>query len=128
MTANVLAVELTSLQRLSLRETLQDHWREQVRRITLLSMAMYDDLDAAEPTLVMGAGVDTVEAALVDARRQLAGLEAAMHRLDDGSYGRCAQCERTVDYMDLVAMPLATTCRMCRMWSPGRASSPGSGG
>lgn len=82
-------IELAPLERLRIRESLQDQWRDQVRRITLLSLGMRDDPDAEEP-----APIDTVdgvpgkiEEALAEARRELVHLEVAMARLDCGSCG-----------------------------------------
>lgn len=112
MAPTVAPDELTPLARLQLREALQDLWRDQVRRITLLSLSMYDDLDAAEPTALTapGATPGAVDAALAEARALLAELEAAMRRLDEGQYGRCLQCGSTIGYDQLTSDPLATRC------------------
>src|SRR4051794_34133320 len=88
-------VTLTPLERLQLREALQDHWREQVRRITQLSVDLHSALDDdgdgdgdGEPCIDTAA----VAVALSDARLRLAEIEQAMRRLDDRSYGRCSAC------------------------------------
>lgn len=85
MALNTTVEELTPLERLRIRESLQDRWRDQVRRITLLSLELYDDLDAEEPTALDAVGDRpvSIEAALADARGRLAGLEDAMLRLDE---------------------------------------------
>lgn len=85
MTSMAAAEDLTPIERLHLRETLQELWRLQVRQITLLSLAMYDDLDAAEPTAVPRAAGRTLDQELTEAREVLARLEDAMNRLDEGS-------------------------------------------
>ncbi len=112
MAPTVVPDELTSLARLQLREALQDLWRGQVRRITLLSLSIYDDLDAEEPAALTAPGVapGAVEVALAEARALLAEFEAAMRRLDDGQYGRCLQCGSTISYDQLTADPLAMRC------------------
>jgi RNA polymerase-binding transcription factor DksA len=43
-----------------------------------------------------------------DQRRRVA---AALERLDAGTYGRCAVCEKPIDDERLEARPEATTCR-----------------
>ena len=40
----------------------------------------------------------------------LAGVEAALERLDQGSYGRCGACASAIDDDVLAADPTATTC------------------
>lgn len=46
-------------------------------------------------------------------RRRLAEIEAALQRLDDGSYGICARCEEAIARERLLALPTATTCARC---------------
>ena len=41
-------------------------------------------------------------------------LSEALHRLDEGTYGRCERCERTVSPERLAAVPEATTCVSCQ--------------
>ena len=45
------------------------------------------------------------------AERVLAGVERALRRLDDGSYGTCEVCGDAVDDGTLAESPTATTCR-----------------
>jgi RNA polymerase-binding protein DksA len=53
-------------------------------------------------------------AALIgQARRHLAQIDAAMLRLDDGSFGRCERCGRPIGAERLAARPAATTCITC---------------
>jgi len=54
-----------------------------------------------------------VAALLRDARAELAEVEAALRRLDDGSYGRCATCGDRIASARLQALPAATTCIRC---------------
>jgi RNA polymerase-binding transcription factor DksA len=129
MRSNVISQSLSPLERLRLRETMQDLWRDQVRRITLLSLAMHDDPDAEEPTPLVAESGDpaAIEAALGEARELLDHLEVAMHRLDAGSYGRCDGCGGQVGYADLVADPLATSCARCSVLAPAVESLPDAG-
>jgi len=53
-------------------------------------------------------------AALLDqARRQLAEVDAAIARLDTGSYGQCERCGQAIPAARLTARPTATTCVRC---------------
>ena len=53
-------------------------------------------------------------AALLDqGRDQLAGIEAALRRVDDGSYGRCESCGQPIAPERLAARPTATRCVAC---------------
>lgn len=50
-------------------------------------------------------------AALTDrARAHLADIDAALGRVDDGSYGLCAACHRPISAARLEARPTAATC------------------
>jgi RNA polymerase-binding transcription factor DksA len=52
--------------------------------------------------------------ALLDqARERLAAVDAALLRLDDGSYGRCVVCGGVIAAARLAARPTAATCIAC---------------
>jgi DnaK suppressor protein len=51
---------------------------------------------------------------------ELAGVDAALQRLDEATYGSCTACGGTIDDDTLAADPTATLCRSC--------TQPGSGG
>jgi RNA polymerase-binding protein DksA len=46
-------------------------------------------------------------------RSRLAEIDAALHRLDAGSYGICTRCEEAIARERLLALPTATTCARC---------------
>jgi len=52
-------------------------------------------------------------ALLSRARQHLADIEAAMLRLAEGGYGRCAACGGPIGAARLAARPVATTCIRC---------------
>src|SRR5271165_3189557 len=52
-------------------------------------------------------------ALLGQARDQLSRLDAALERVDDGSYGLCVQCGRPIGTARLAARPAADTCITC---------------
>ncbi len=45
-----------------------------------------------------------------DAERQLRDVEAALARIDDGSYGKCTACGKEIPAERLEAVPWATLC------------------
>jgi RNA polymerase-binding transcription factor DksA len=47
----------------------------------------------------------------VNAKRQIEQIDAALGRLDDGSWGRCVVCGRDIDDERLEARPEADRCR-----------------
>ena len=50
---------------------------------------------------------------LARAEAQLAAVDDALRRLDDGTYGRCGRCGATLADEVLAADPLATVCPSC---------------
>ena len=44
----------------------------------------------------------------------LASIDAALARIDDGTYGRCERCEGQIDDARLEALPHATKCIECK--------------
>lgn len=47
---------------------------------------------------------------LDDVTRDLDGVEAALHRLDAGTYGRCEACGVAIEPRDLQGDPLVGLC------------------
>ena len=54
-----------------------------------------------------------VAALLEQARRRLADVEAAVHAVEAGSYGRCETCGRPIADERLAARPATRTCIQC---------------
>ncbi len=52
-------------------------------------------------------------ALLEQAREQVQGIDAALGRLADGSYGTCTVCGRPIAAQRLAARPAASTCISC---------------
>jgi DnaK suppressor protein len=48
------------------------------------------------------------------ANQQLAQVDAAVARLDDGTFGRCARCGRAIATERLEALPWAAHCIECQ--------------
>ncbi|MCA9874671.1 MAG: TraR/DksA C4-type zinc finger protein [Ardenticatenaceae bacterium] len=47
-------------------------------------------------------------------QEQLEQIEAALQRLDDGTYGRCARCGQSINPERLEVLPYATLCITCQ--------------
>lgn len=54
-----------------------------------------------------------VASLLAQARDHLTALDAALDRLADGTYGRCARCHTPIPAARLEARPATTTCVHC---------------
>jgi DnaK suppressor protein len=53
--------------------------------------------------------------ALVDRLRdQLASVERAMHKIEDGTYGMCDRCGEPINKERLEALPYSTLCVSCK--------------
>ena len=56
-----------------------------------------------------------IEQSLEDnAEHLLASIDAALHRIEDGSYGRCERCGEAISEERLEALPYATKCIECK--------------
>ncbi|MFG2977489.1 TraR/DksA family transcriptional regulator [Streptomyces sp. NPDC048331] len=67
-----------------------------------------------------------VAALMVQAREHLEELDRALRRLEQGDYGRCEACGRTIAPERLEIRPAATTCVHCAPAGPRRQGAPGS--
>ena len=47
-------------------------------------------------------------------RDQLAGVEHALHKFEDGTYGFCDSCGQPIDPARLEALPQASLCLSCK--------------
>ncbi len=52
-------------------------------------------------------------ALIEQARHRLGGIDAALARIEDGSYGRCVRCGGAIGSPRLAARPAAATCVRC---------------
>ena len=59
--------------------------------------------------------VQEVDLALMQMKTEtLKKIDQAIQRLEDGTYGRCEECEREIPEARLRALPFATLCRDCQ--------------
>jgi RNA polymerase-binding protein DksA len=57
-------------------------------------------------------------------RREIAEVDAALERLQDGSYGRCRRCHRRIPIARLQALPATPFCIGCARATEARAVAP----
>lgn len=98
------ALPLATAQRIQITQQLHDLWRETVGRLTDLSIRFHSDL---------GGSADDTSAELTDTRRMLVEIEAALRRLESGTYGRCDACERRIPFERLELRPQHRYCVAC---------------
>jgi DnaK suppressor protein len=96
-------------------------YREQVERLT----AAVDELAEATEAPDLGDDQGFAEADSVSverdrvlslaalARRRVEDIDAALRRLDAGTYGACRSCRRAIPLVRLEAVPEATQCVSC---------------
>lgn len=63
-------------------------------------------------------------ALLGQVREHLAQIDAALARLDEGSYGTCGSCGQPIGAARLAARPVATTCIGCAAGGRTRTPAP----
>ncbi|HHJ35314.1 MAG TPA: TraR/DksA family transcriptional regulator [Gammaproteobacteria bacterium] len=56
---------------------------------------------------------DVLSAIDEEAQQTVFLIDAALARIEDGSYGRCASCGEKIPAARLAALPYATTCVSC---------------
>jgi DnaK suppressor protein len=56
---------------------------------------------------------DVLEALDAEGRGRVLQLRAALRRIEEGTYGRCVDCEEPIAPARLAAMPEITTCIAC---------------
>ncbi len=91
------------------RTQLEQRWRDRLERITALSLAYHDaaqeDYESRRARMIARQAVAE--------RQALAEIEAALDRLERGTYGRCQQCARPIGAALLSARPQARYCGAC---------------
>ena len=80
--------------------------------------AVYDNHLADTATVTYDRELDyTLEE---NSEHMLAEIDAALQRIDDGTYGRCTNCDKEIAPARLEARPWATLCIDCQRTREGR--------
>lgn len=96
-------------------------YREQLDRLSAAVEELAESGHA--PDLIDDEGFGEADAVSVErdrvlslsalSRRRLDDIDAALHRLDAGTYGACRSCHRPIPLVRLEAVPEATECVAC---------------
>ena len=105
------AAELLAAERAAALERLSALEREWSGIIESASAGADDEHDPEGATLAFER--QHIAALLSQVRQRVAEIDAALVRLSDGSYGRCASCGRPIGAARLAARPVTTTCIGC---------------
>jgi DnaK suppressor protein len=98
---------LTNVQRVQLRELLDECWRQHVVELTDLAV----DFHAFDEE---GAERDEVAYRLAGVRRRLVDIESALQRVQSRTYGWCDGCDRRMPFEQLELRPDTRYCRACQ--------------
>jgi RNA polymerase-binding transcription factor DksA len=93
-----------------LQETREDVVRAREETYGALAGPVTDRGDQAAADLLSDLDHAEISRDIREARE----LEAALARLDDGSFGRCAGCGADIDFERLHAYPVAKRCMPCQ--------------
>jgi RNA polymerase-binding transcription factor DksA len=100
-----------------IRQALLERRGKLARRVTRIETDVrHQDapLDADAEEQVVQLENDPVLGALDESgRRELGEIDAALRRLDEGSYGACVRCGQPVDAARLRVLPAAAHCAKC---------------
>jgi RNA polymerase-binding protein DksA len=113
----------TDKETLEIRERLMAHKAELRKRVSTIHEHARNplDQDSAEQAAQLG-NVAVVSALESEAVQQIAEIDAALQRLEAGTYGACVSCGEPIGEGRLKVRPAATQCRDCAELDGRRAS------
>jgi DnaK suppressor protein len=108
------AMNIDDLDSDRIRETLRNAKAELEDRVSTIHDHARRTLnaDSAEQAAELG-NVEVVSAIEDEATHELAEINAALQRLDSGSYGSCARCGEKIDTERLIVRPASAECLDC---------------
>jgi RNA polymerase-binding transcription factor len=102
------------------RSLLEEQWRRQVADIVELSYDLHSPVSDESDDEPRGNGLRVTARLLFAARKHLQETEAALARVDDGSYGVCGDCRGPIPPERLEILPEARYCVACQARSDSR--------
>ena len=99
---------LNPQQLMQMRDLLDACWREHVVELTDVAVELHA-LDDDAPVFER----DAVARRLASIRRRLVDVEAALHRIQSRTYGRCDGCDRRMPFEQLELAPDTRYCHSC---------------
>ena len=100
-----------------LKTMLEDRRREIQDKLRSLRETMPDEMDVVRDHEEQSVNdfVRDVDFALMQMKSDtLLGMDEALRRLEEGTYGVCSDCEAEIPEARLKALPFATRCRQCQ--------------
>lgn len=107
----------TALDLRAIRRNLEDVRAWLMERIATGTARLNEPIEATTEQLDRARLITTRElqsALLAQAQQHLEHVEAALRRLDEGTYGICAICGDSINAERLSTLPYATTCVKCQ--------------
>ena len=83
-----------------------DPYDEEVRNLQISNDGFADSAQATEERSALLGNIDV-------ARQRVQQIDAALARMDEGSYGHCASCGELIPTARLEVRPLSVTCVNC---------------
>jgi RNA polymerase-binding transcription factor DksA len=97
------------------RAVLEEQWRRQVATIVELSyQALTPPPETEDPPESPAESLHASSHLIAAARQQLEETEAALRRVDDGSFGLCVGCTIAITPQRLEIVPAARYCTACQ--------------
>jgi RNA polymerase-binding protein DksA len=94
---------------------LQQHLAQRIFGMEESMLAMDADRDIERTDRVQEEAVEVALTALDEqGRREMEAIQAALDRIDAGTYGICEICDQTISVGRLTAMPTARLCVACQ--------------
>jgi DnaK suppressor protein len=94
---------------------LQQQLMQRIFGMEASMLAMDTDRDIERTDRVQEEAAEVALTALDEqGRREMAAIQAALARLDAGTYGICDTCGETISAARLTAMPMAHRCVACQ--------------
>jgi RNA polymerase-binding protein DksA len=94
---------------------LQQHLAQRIFGMEESMLAMDADRDIERTDRVQEEAVEVALTALDEqGRREMEAIQAALARIDTGTYGICEICDQTISAARLMAMPTARLCVACQ--------------
>ena len=104
-----------------LEETREDVERARQETYGALAGPVTDSGDRATADLLADLGQAEISRDL----RELQELEAALARIDEGTFGKCIECGAEIAFKRLAVYPVATRCAGCQSLHERTYSHPG---
>jgi RNA polymerase-binding protein DksA len=104
-----------------LEETQEDVERAREETYGALAGPVTDAGDRATADLLSDLGQEEISRDL----REMEELEAALARIDQGTFGKCAECGAEIDFKRLAVYPVATRCAGCQSLHERTFAHPG---